>query len=172
MSHTNGIHHDGRGSRASQSLHAKLPRCDSVDTDRLEALLRAPRLQGTLHASRGAKASPAPPPPLTLSQSATLGKNMTVALYKSVATGAREIVVQTNAQSLDVFITGLADALETAMRAEPEQIQSTVAATLRNAFPIAFAIAGYKVDKVTESKLLTCGFASPDVSELVAQSHV
>lgn len=97
---------------------------------------------------------------------------MTVSLYKSLANGAREIVVQTNAQSLDVFIAGLSDALCAAMIAEPELAEQTLAQTLKNAFPVAFAISGYKADKVSESKLLTCGFASPDASELVAQSKV
>jgi len=97
---------------------------------------------------------------------------MTVSLYKSTAGGSREIVVQTNAQSLDVFISGLADALDAALQAEPELAAQTISATLKNAFPVAFAISGYKAEKVSESKLLTCGFASPDVSELVAQSKV
>lgn len=99
-------------------------------------------------------------------------KAMTVSLYKSVASGAREIVVQTNAQSLDVFVAGLSDALDAAIRSDPEQAAQTISATLKNAFPVAFAIAGYKAEKVSESKLLTCGFASPDSSELVAQSKV
>jgi len=97
---------------------------------------------------------------------------MTVSLYKSTAGGSREIVVQTNAQSLDVFISGLADALDAALQAEPELAAQTISATLKNAFPVAFAISGYKAEKVSESKLLTCGFASPDASELVAQSKV
>lgn len=96
---------------------------------------------------------------------------MTVALYRSTASGAVEIVVQTNAQSLDVFISGLADALHGALSGGKEESQAVIAATLKNAFPVAFAIAGYKADKVSESKLLTCGFASPDASELLAQSH-
>lgn len=97
---------------------------------------------------------------------------MTVSLYKSTANGSREIVVQTNAQSLDVFISGLADALAIALQAEPELAAHTIAATLKNAFPVAFSISGYKAEKVSESKLLTCGYASPDASELVAQSTV
>lgn len=97
---------------------------------------------------------------------------MTVSLYRSCATGTREIVVQTNAQSLDVFIDALAEALDSAIEADPSSRGATIAATLRNAFPVAFAIAGYKAEKVTESKLLTCGFASPDAAELVARSKL
>ena len=100
------------------------------------------------------------------------GIPMTVSLYKSTAGGTHEIVVQTNAQSLDVFISGLSDALDSAVKLEPEHAAQTISCTLRNAIPIAFAIAGYKADKVSESKLMTCGFASPDASELVAQSKV
>lgn len=102
--------------------------------------------------------------------------SMTVSLYKSMASGAFEVVVQTNAQSLDVFIAALSDALHAALVHEastpnaPDQSQALIAATLKNAFPVAFAIAGYKAEKVSESKLLTCGFASPDASELLAQS--
>ena len=97
---------------------------------------------------------------------------MTVRLYQSTANDVRDIVVQTNAQSLDVFVAGLSDALDSALRLDPDLAAATIAATLKNAFPVAFAIAGYKADKVSESKLLTCGFASPDASELVAQSKV
>lgn len=102
--------------------------------------------------------------------------NMTVSLYKSMASGAYEVVVQTNAQSLDIFISALADALHAALVHEasapnaPDNSQALIAATLKNAFPVAFAISGYKAEKVSESKLLTCGFASPDSSELLAQS--
>ena len=104
------------------------------------------------------------------------GSNMTVSLYKSMASGTYEVVVQTNAQSLDVFIGGLSDALHAALVHEAsapnatDNSQAMISATLKNAFPVAFAIAGYKAEKVSESKLLTCGFASPDASELLAQS--
>lgn len=104
------------------------------------------------------------------------GTGMTVSLYKSMASGAMEVVVQTNAQSLDIFISALADALHAALVHEAsapnavDNSQSLIAATLKNAFPVAYAISGYKAEKVSESKLLTCGFASPDASELLAQS--
>ena len=100
---------------------------------------------------------------------------MTVSLYESTASGAREIVVQTNAQSLDVFINGLSDALHSALMSKASASESSawvIAATLKNAFPVAFAIAGYKAEKVSESKLLTCGVALLDASELLSQSKV
>lgn len=100
---------------------------------------------------------------------------MTVSLYQSSASGSREIVVQTNAQSLDVFIAGLADALHSALLALADERTAAawiIAATLKNSFPVAFAIAGYKAEKVSESKLLTCGVAALDASELISQSKV
>lgn len=111
-----------------------------------------------------------------LGQETKKGPNMTVSLYKSMASGTYEVVVQTNAQSLDVFIGGLSDALHAALVHEAsapnavDNSQALIAATLKNAFPVAFSISGYKAEKVSESKLLTCGFASPDASELLAQS--
>ena len=99
--------------------------------------------------------------------------NMTVSLYRSTSTGAFEMVVQTNAQSLDVYIAGLSEAVATALKeSEPGDHAKMLMATLKNAIPVAFAIAGYKAEKVAESKLLTCGQAAPDASELVAQSRV
>jgi hypothetical protein len=99
--------------------------------------------------------------------------SMTVSLYRSTSTGAFEMVVQTNAQSLDVYIAGLAEAVATALKeSEPGDHAKMLMATLKNAIPVAFAIAGYKAEKVAESKLLTCGQAAPDASELVAQSRV
>lgn len=109
-------------------------------------------------------------------QTPTKGNGMTVSLYKSMASGAMEVVVQTNAQSIDIFIAALADALHAALVHEAsapnavDNSQALIAATLKNAFPVAYAISGYKAEKVSESKLLTCGFASPDASELLAQS--
>jgi hypothetical protein len=98
--------------------------------------------------------------------------NMTVSLYMSTASGKREVVVQTNAQSLDLFIAGLADAVDAAMDSLPSNDRAELLAGLfRNAFPVAFAIAGYKADKVTESRMLICGAAAPDKSSLLAHSR-
>lgn len=99
--------------------------------------------------------------------------NVTVSLYKSTASGVPEVVVQTNAQTLDVFVTGLADALSSALANDSDAERTKlIAATLRNAFPVAFAIAGYKAEKVAETKLLTCGQAALDAAELIAQSRI
>lgn len=97
---------------------------------------------------------------------------MTVSLYASTATGKREIVVQTNAQSLDLFISGLADAIDTAMHCvNSDERAELLASTLRNAFPVAFSIAGYKADRVSETRMLVCGATSPGESSLLAHSR-
>lgn len=97
--------------------------------------------------------------------------DMTVSLYKSTASGVHDVVVQTNAQNLDVFVPSFASALAEALELTDDK-RDIVVSALKNAFPIAFALAGYKAEKVSESRLLTCGFASPDSSELLAQSAV
>jgi hypothetical protein len=99
-------------------------------------------------------------------------KPMTVSLYSSNATGKREIVVQTNAQSLDLFISGLADALDVAVGSmEPSERAEMLASVLRNAFPVAYAISGYKAERVSETRMLSCGAASPDAGNLLAHSR-
>ena len=100
------------------------------------------------------------------------GKNMTVSLYSSTSTGKREIVVQTNAQSLELFIAGLADAMDAAISQHPAEARvEFLASLLRNAFPVAFAIAGYKAERVSETRMLSCGAADPGVSNLLAHSR-
>lgn len=99
-------------------------------------------------------------------------RNMTVSLYSSSATGKREIVVQTNAQSLDLFIAGLADALDVAIETMGKDERAEVlASVLRNAFPVAYAISGYKAERVSETRMLSCGAATPDASRLLAHSR-
>lgn len=104
----------------------------------------------------------------------SIGKaHMTVSLYSSTATGKQEIVVQTNAQSLDIFVTGLADALDSAIVSmETNKRAETIASILRNAFPLAFAIAGYKAERVSETRMLVCGASNPGESNLLAQSRI
>lgn len=102
----------------------------------------------------------------------TQGKNMTVSLYSSAATGKREVVVQTNAQSLELFIVGLADAMDAAITQHTEESRAEfLASLLRNAFPVAFAIAGYKAERVSETRMLSCGAADPGASNLLAHSR-
>lgn len=99
-------------------------------------------------------------------------RHMTVSLYSSSATGKREVVVQTNAQSLDLFITGLADALDVAIETMgKEERAEMLASILRNAFPVAYAISGYKAERVSETRMLSCGAATPDAGNLLAHSR-
>ncbi len=96
---------------------------------------------------------------------------MTVSLYSSTASGKEEIVVQTNAQSLDLFIIGLADATSEATKGlNDTQMREKITMIFKNSFPLAFAIAGYKADKVTESRMLICGAVTPETSKLLAHS--
>lgn len=97
---------------------------------------------------------------------------MTVSLYSSTASGKEEIVVQTNALSLDLYISGLADALSDALdRMDVSRRPDLLASLFRNAFPVAFSIAGYKAEKVVESRMLVCGAAAPGESNLLAHSR-
>lgn len=97
---------------------------------------------------------------------------MTVSLYTSTASGKKEIVVQTNAQSLDLYIAGLADALDSAIEnMDSGSRVEMLSSLLRNAFPVAFSIAGYKAERVSESRMLVCGAAAPGESNLLAHSR-
>ncbi len=99
-------------------------------------------------------------------------KIMTVSLYISTASGKQEIVVQTNAQSLDLYITGLADAMDAAIgQMDASGRGALLASLLRNALPVAFSIAGYKAERVSESRMLVCGAAAPGESNLLAHSR-
>lgn len=99
-------------------------------------------------------------------------RQMTVSLYSSNATGKREVVVQTNAQSLDLFISGLADALDVAIESMgTAERAEMLASVLRNAFPVAYAISGYKAERVSETRMLSCGAATPDAGNLLAHSR-
>ena len=98
-------------------------------------------------------------------------KTMTVSLFKSTASGKMEVVVQTNAQSLDLFIVGLADATSAAMQnATEKEKHQLLESIFKNAFPLAFAIAGYKAEKVFETRMLVCGAVAADQSSLLAHS--
>jgi len=99
---------------------------------------------------------------------------MTISLYRGGIDPTRpEVVVQTNCTTLDAFITELADVLENcndAERAGFDEPRHFYRSVLKNAFPVAFAISGYKADRVTEAKLLTCGAMSPDGLQLLSVS--
>jgi hypothetical protein len=100
------------------------------------------------------------------------GASMTVSLYTSNASGKTEIVVQTNAQTLDLFVSGLADALVSSLESmTPDRRLELISSMLRNAFPVGFAIAGYKAERVTEARVLVCGAAAPAESSLLAHSR-
>lgn len=99
---------------------------------------------------------------------------MTVSILRSGPGRDGVVVVQTNCIGLDGFITELADAMEAAQGQHEqcgfEHPRQLFRAVLRNAFPIAFAIQGYKAERVHESKLLTCGEVPTDGLFPLAQS--
>jgi pyridoxine 5'-phosphate synthase PdxJ len=100
------------------------------------------------------------------------GSNMTVSLYTSTVSGKTEVVVQTNAQTLDLFVSGLADAMVASLESmTPDRRLELISSMLRNAFPVGFAIAGYKAERVTEARVLVCGAAAPAESSLLAHSR-
>jgi hypothetical protein len=85
---------------------------------------------------------------------------MAVNLYLG-GNGTPEIVVQTNCTTVDGFVRELADAIESLASTSGlpgfTEPRHAIRSALANAMPIAFALAGYKAERVAESKLLTCG---------------
>jgi hypothetical protein len=149
-------------------------RLTPIPPDRVEVLLHgAPATQVPRELSAGAiEARRTMEQAMRQLQSKQEVKQMTVSLYTSTASGKKEVVVQTNAQSLDLFIAGLADALNEAVsKVSPDDHAEMLASIFRNAFPVAFAIAGYKAEKVVESRTLSCGAAAPEKSSLLAHSR-
>lgn len=115
---------------------------------------------------RGSATKPAAPTPPN-------GGNMTVSIYRSTASGTNDVVVQTNAQTLELFMPALAEAITIALKEiAPEDTPHFLKAVVHNSLPLAFKIAGYKNESVVESRLLTCGHAAPEASELIAHSTV
>ena len=98
--------------------------------------------------------------------------NMTVELFKSTKAGALQVMVQTNASSMDVFTPALAKALSEAIHNDPSDVDEMIRAVLATAFPLAFRIAGYKVDSVKEERILVSGHVTPDESDLIGQADI
>lgn len=88
--------------------------------------------------------------------------------------GSGEFVVQTTATDLDSFIAELSEAMHSADTSRPvAEIDDgglLLMAVLKNAMPIAFKLAGYKADTVSEQRTLVCGAISPTSCEVVASA--
>jgi len=93
----------------------------------------------------------------------------------SDAGGSGEYVIQTTATDVNSFISELAEALHHAVtQGTVEEISNDnglkAMGILSNAMPIAFKLAGYKADTVSEQRTLVCGTVSPTSCEVVASA--
>lgn len=94
-----------------------------------------------------------------------------VKLYKNRQSGGNgEIVVVTDAKDLRDFIPELAEATLRALEQLEGDDEFTLNAIFSNAFDVAFKLQGYKAERVVEQKLLTCGYSSPDVCDIIADT--
>jgi hypothetical protein len=89
--------------------------------------------------------------------------------------GSGEYVIQTTAIDVTTFISELAEAMHRAItQGSAEEIASDngikAMGILSNAMPIAFKLAGYKADAVSEQRTLVCGTVSPTSCEVVASA--
>lgn len=84
--------------------------------------------------------------------------------------GSGEYVVQTTALDVDTFISEFAEALHSASREVTNDDGLMIMGVLKNAMPIAFKLAGYKADTVTEQRTLLCGAVSPIACEVVSSA--
>lgn len=89
-----------------------------------------------------------------------------VRILKDAASG--DYVVQTTCLELDSFVSELAEALAQAVGKEDGEMAAL--GVLSNAMPIAFKLAGYKAENVSEQRTLVCGNISPNACEVVASS--
>lgn len=83
-----------------------------------------------------------------------------IRIFKDAESG--KYLVQTSCLSVDDFVVDLAEAVAS-MKAEAEDVLGV----LENAMPIAFKLAGYKAESVSEQRTLVCGVASPSMADVV-----
>lgn len=79
-----------------------------------------------------------------------------------------EFVVQTTCLDHDSFVSDLSEALAQVAEKANSDSALAVLGVLTNAMPIAFKLAGYKADNVSEQRTLVCGTALPSQSDVVA----
>lgn len=83
--------------------------------------------------------------------------------------GSGDFVIQATALDVETFIAELAEALHQAV-ANVEDGGVSAMGILKNAIPIAFKLAGYKADTVSEQRTLVCGAVSPASCSVVASA--
>lgn len=93
-----------------------------------------------------------------------------VELYRVRGPGSNgEIGVMTTSHELAQFISGLASAsaayLADAGKGDEEHALNWI---FKNAFPIAFKLAGYKAEQVVERHVLLCGSSAPAADDIIA----
>lgn len=98
----------------------------------------------------------------------------TVQIYSVRAPGAGgELGVLTTAHEVDEFVSGLAAACAKYISEQPvnkPQLERDLAWIFRNAFPLAFKLAGYKADQVVERHVLMCGSNAPSADDIIASA--
>ena len=88
-----------------------------------------------------------------------------IRIFKDKQTG--EHVIQTTCLDVDSFTAELAEAVSNAINKGDAEIALSI---LTNSMPIAFKLAGYKAENVTEQRTLLCGALSPLACELVSEA--
>jgi hypothetical protein len=78
-----------------------------------------------------------------------------------------EFLVQTTCLDVDSFLSDFAEALSGAIGKANGEADMVAYGALQNAMPIAFKLAGYKADTVSEQRTLVCGRATPSDSDLL-----
>lgn len=84
--------------------------------------------------------------------------------------GSGEYVIETTAIDVDTFISELSEALSTVSNSFGDDGGLAMMGVLKNAMPIAFKLAGYKADTVSEQRTLLCGVLSPSACEVIASA--
>ena len=77
-----------------------------------------------------------------------------------------EFIVQTTALDVDTFVSELSEAISD-VTSKKNDGGIMLYEVMRNAMPIAFKLAGYKADGVSEQRTLVCGTVSPEVCEVI-----
>lgn len=96
-----------------------------------------------------------------------------VRIFKDAGSG--QFVIQTTCLDLDSYIAELGEALHKVVTSgTTADISSddgiSAMGILQNAMPVAFKLAGYKADTVSEQRTLVCGNISPSACEVVASA--